>query len=544
VFVGGCTLEAAESICAATASESTNVLDRMAGLVEKSLLLAEPSPDGMMRYRLLEPLRQYGRERLELDGDANAMRDRHATFFLSLAERAAAALVGPDGPAYRAWLGQLEREHDNLRAALRWLVAQGRVESAQRLGGALRYFWLFRGYVSEGRAWLTEIAVLPEGAVPTAAQARVLSGTAMLAVVQGDYDAAWEWAQEAETLWSVLDNPWERAIALLNLGTSAAARGERDKARALHEEGVRVSRAAGDRTTEALHLHGLSELAFAASDYPTARARAEEALALCRELEWASPRNSPQILGLRGEVSLEEGDLSSARAYFEESLARARAIGWPWGIALALVRVGHVASEQGDVACASEVFREALAMHRAQGNRAGLVSSLVGLAHLEVRCGRPERALRLAGAVTVLRASLHAPPSATEAGRLERWIALSTEALGEDAASELAAGGLLSLDQAIDYALAPPDAGPAAAAQAHLLRAAGPPISRLTPREEAVVALVAEGLTNRQIADELVISERTVESHVRHALEKLGAQSRIGLATWAVEHLTRTPRPR
>jgi non-specific serine/threonine protein kinase len=545
-FVGGCTLDAAESVCAATAREASSVLHRMGSLVEKSLVLAEPGPDGTMRYRLLEPLRQYGHERLELAHDADAVHARHATFFLTLAQRAAPALVGPHGPAYRAWLDRLEQDHDNLRVALRWLIAQRQVALAERLGGALRYFWLFQGYLSEGRAWLAELAALPAGPSPSAGRAQVLSGTVMLAVVQGDYAAASESAREAEGLWRTLENPWEHAIALLNLGTIAAAGGDRLDARSHFEEAIRISRAAGDRTAEALNLHGLAELAFSAGDYANATARscAEQALALSQAMGWASPRNTPQILGLLGDVRLEEGDLAAARAAFEESLVRARDIGWAWGVALALVRVGHVATEQGHLPRAHEVFVEALAIHRAQGNAPGIVSALAGFAHLAARSGHQGRALRLAGAVRTSQKTLYLPSNPAVVDRLERWIATSSWAPGEGAAIELAQGQKLSLDEAIRYALEPIEPHPDEAAPPRSALPLRQGTSGLTPREEAVAALVADGLTNRQIAETLVISERTVESHVRHALGKLDLPSRVGLATWALEHGIRSPRSR
>jgi predicted ATPase/DNA-binding CsgD family transcriptional regulator len=542
-FVGGSTLETIEAVCAATAEESTTLLDALASLVNQSLLLAEPGPEGTMRYRLLEPLRQYGHERLALHPDADSIAARHAACFLDLAERAAPDLVGPHGPAYRTWLQRMEQEHDNLRAALQWLLTRDQLEQALRMGGALRYFWMFQGYVSEGRAWLAELIARSQETAPSTERARVLSGAAMLAVVQGDYDAAWAWAREAEALWRTLDNPFERAIVLLNLGTAASARGQPSEARAFHEEGVRISRAAGDRTAEALNRHGLSEIAFAEGDYPTARAHAEEALGLARAMGWTSPRNSPQILGLLGEASLGEGDLPAARAFFEESLTRARQIGWAWGVALALVRIGHVAAEQGDLVYAREALTEALAMHRAQGNRVGLLAVLAGFAHLADRGREPSRALRLAGATTALAETLNTGLPPTELARLPRWVTASTRALGDRAPREVADGRALSLEEAIATALATPPIKSQSPKSLGASLAAGSPPSGLTPREEEVVALVAQGLTNRRIADHLVISERTVETHVRHALDKLELTSRVGLATWALQHNLRPPHP-
>jgi DNA-binding CsgD family transcriptional regulator len=237
-----------------------------------------------------------------------------------------------------------------------------------------------------------------------------------------------------------------------------------------------------------------------------------------------------------GEVSLEEGDLVAARAFFEDSLAKARETKWGWGIALALVRVAHVAIEQGDQERARAVLAEGLAGHRAQGNRAGLISCIEGCAHLEARRGHAEQAVRLADAAAAMRDAIHAPLSPTERHRLERWLAPARGVLGhhpaQDATPDVRA---LPLDRTIDQALASVErilnepAEPRVGAAPGL----GP---QLTPREQEVLALVAQGHSNLEIAERLVISERTVESHVRNMLGKLRLSSRIGLAVWAVEH--------
>jgi len=537
IFAGGCTLEAAEAVCAGDGVATNDVLDLIARLVDRSLLLAERSPEGAGRYRLLETLRQWAQDRLAATGYADRLRDRHAAYFLAVAEGAAPHLVGIDDQRFQAALEQLTREHDNLRAALRWLVTCNEVDRAQRLGGALRYFWFFQGYLSEGRAWLAELLSLQASATPTSGRARVLSGASMLTLLVGDYDTSWTMGREAVTLWEELDNPLEHALALVPLGSVTGIRGDRTQARVLHQRGVELSRAAGSRVTEALHLHGLSELAFADGDYAQARARANEALAVPRELGWTHPRNSPQILGMLGDVSVEAGDLTAARAHFEESLAKARETGWGWGIALALVRVAHVAIEQGDEDRAGGLLTEGLLSHRAHGNRAGILSCLEACAHLEATRGHAEQALRLAGLAAAMRDAIHAPASPTEQRRLDRWLEPAGRSLGDQTADEvLPQAHAESVELAVEDALAalnrpldqpiPPDGRSRARSST----------TALTRREQEVAALVALGQSNLAIADALVISERTVEAHVRNMLGKLRLNSRVQLATWAVAH--------
>lgn len=359
----------------------------------------------------------------------------------------------------------------------------------------------------------------------------------MIALLIGDYDASWTLGLEAVALWEQLESPLEHTLALVPLGSVTGLRGHRAQARALHEWGVELSRAAGSRLTEALHLHGLSELAFADGDYTEARARTEEALVVPQELGWTHPRNSPQILGMLGEVSLEEGDLVAARTHFEDSLAKARETGWGWGIALALIRIAHVAIEQGDEARACSLLTEGLLNHRRLGNRAGILSCLEACAHLEATRGHAQKALHLAGLAASMRAAIHTPASPTEQCRLERWLEPARERLGEQASEEVLAEALpRSVEQAADEALAvlnAPVDEPASGLGPLLARSAAPALTR---REQEVAALVASGQSNLAIADALVISERTVEAHVRNILGKLRLNSRVQLATWAVAH--------
>jgi non-specific serine/threonine protein kinase len=190
VFAGGWSLEAMESVASGDYLERDDLLDVLQRLVDKSLVLADHVPDPP-RYRMLETLRQFGQARLHEDGAAPAARERHATFYLGLAEEAEHELLTD---ADRVWLRRLEAEHDNLRSALRWLIAQGDVERAQRLAGAARRFWLLHGHLTEGRRWLEQALALPppdqDRPATRRARAKVLHGIANLALGQSDLASA------------------------------------------------------------------------------------------------------------------------------------------------------------------------------------------------------------------------------------------------------------------------------------------------------------------------------------------------------------------
>ena len=288
MFAGGWTQEAAEAVCAGVPGgpgpagtdgpEGTElapaaVLDLLAGLADQSLVVAEEQPDGAPRYRLLETLREYARERLEARGEAAAVRDRHAAHFLALAE---AARPHFQGPHQAAWFARLEREHDNLRAALDWLLAAGRAGPALRLGCALYQFWDTRGHWREGRAWLARALALPAAAPRRRAPPGRRPSTRR---------AGWRTARASvpppAPSWR---RPARLAEAVGNFGQVARRRGDLPEARALYEESLAVDRALGNARDVANALGNLAAVAAEQGDYGGARALQAEHLRLAQEL--------------------------------------------------------------------------------------------------------------------------------------------------------------------------------------------------------------------------------------------------------------------
>jgi predicted ATPase/DNA-binding SARP family transcriptional activator len=401
VFAGGCTLKAAETVCAdidpqmsaderrcsrrsplhssadicGSYGRKGAVLDLLTRLVEKSLVLYEER-SGEGRYRLLEMIREYAREQLAASDEMEVLRERHARFFLSLAEDAEPELGGPDQVRL---LDRLEREHDNLRAALAWPLESQEIELGLRLGSALEGFWCPRGHVTEGRTYLLRLLAHPAVAAPTAAHARALSTAASLTSFQGDNHAARALHEESLAIWRRLEDRAGIATQLLHLGYVAWNQWDWTTARALAEESLAIRRELGDRRQIAHALTLLAEVLRQGIDRPAARALFEECLALWRELG-----DRAQIVwGLNNLAcaALELGDMEAAHAAFEESLALAQQLGDRMGIARAVEGLGDVAWFREEFTVAGACYEQSLALWRELDYKDALVQTLCALGH-------------------------------------------------------------------------------------------------------------------------------------------------------------------
>ena len=487
VFAGGWPLAAAEGVCAGDGLDAADIFALLVDLVDKSLVVAEPEGDEA-RYRLLEILREYGGERLREVGEEAVVRRRHLEWY-------AAYVAGTHrktrGAEQGVWLGRLERDHDNVRAALAWSQsAPDAVEAGLRLAGEMWPFWHMRSYFTEGRRWLNGALALPDAAAAAA-----------------------------------------RPAALFGAGTLAQARGEYETVEALFAESLARARELGDHLYTGGALLGLGRLEFIRGHYERSVALTEECLTVFREI---GERYAIAIaVGGLGLVAQAQGDYARAAALYEEGLTLFQEQRDRHGAAWSLHYLGLVAQAQGDLARAGVLYREGLVLRRELRDEAGIAQCLEGLATLAGAQDQPERAARLLTAAAALRATLGAALSPQEQADCERTRVSVRARLGEHAfAAASAEGRALPLEEAIDYALA--SAAPTAAPGA-------PPVERaavghptlLSRREREVAALLTQGLTNRQIADELVISEWTVDSHVRHILTKLAVRSRAQVAAWA-----------
>jgi predicted ATPase/DNA-binding CsgD family transcriptional regulator len=521
VFAGGWTLEAAQTVF------NSEVLARLARLVDQSLVVAERPGSGSMRYRMLEPLRQFALERLERRG-AVAVRDRHAAYFVTLAESAQIALWGRGMRG--SWIPRLAPEHDNLRTALRWLIQSADFEAARRLGAALPRYWLFTGHVKEARAWLDELLTLPSPEAATVTRARLLVGAMAAAGYEQDLKSCVVFAQRALTLARQVGDAWATAYALFFWAPLAAIiDGSADQARALLTEGISASRLAGDRVLEAMHMSWECLIRLTANDESGAQASAETALRIATEV--GAPRECARAMCLLGSVSYHRGDLQMGLELLERGCAGWESEAEPLEVLLMLRTLVFVAVDLSDLARARAYLRRRMDLWDALGRQPWFVHGLLeGFAYLSGQLGQHARVLRLAAA-TEASVALGAQPAYYGGRTLDGIIGIARETLGAEAsAQEWKLGQSLSTDQALGYACEllndkteqPPDR----------IRDGRFP-GGLSRREVEVLRLVAAGRTNREIAAELVLSERTVAHHVDSILTKLGVSTRSAATAFA-----------
>jgi non-specific serine/threonine protein kinase len=495
-------------------------------LVDKSLVVTETTSDGALRHGMLEPIRQYAREKLEEDSEAEAVHMRHAEFFLALAEAAETKLLGPEQVA---WLDRLEAEHDNLRAALFWTLEQGEAEIPLRLAGALYRFWWMRGYFEEGLRWLER--ALSTTTAPLAARAKALQG-AGLAALQGDNEQATLLFEESLYISQELGDKAATADALHNLGVILYQRGEYARARRAFEESRILSRELDDEQGVAFALGGLGDVAYFQGDYEYAGDFYEKSLALHRKF---GDRHSVAIvLNNLGEVANIRGDYERAATLAQESLVLFRELGGKLGMAQALLTLVEASFEQGDHRQATALIGDSLSISRELGTGVVAAEGLDMLAKLALAHGEPARAARLFGGANGLRESAGAALTPYTRSELERYASPARGRLDQATwEAAWAEGKAMGLKEAVEYALSEEETAiPVPPASE---RPSADASSALTRREGEVAALVARGLTNRQVGAELTISEHTAATHVRKILKKLGLRSRSQLSAWVAQ---------
>jgi ATP/maltotriose-dependent transcriptional regulator MalT len=516
--------------------EEGEVLDLLSGLVEKSLVVARRSDQGGMRYRMLEPVRQYARERLEEGGEVEAVRRRHAEYSLTLAEEAKPHLWGPEETE---WLERLEAEHDNMRAAISWTLEGADVELGLRLAGALGWFWDARGHFGEGRRWLEAALAKDGGQGSAAARARVLEELGWLAFRQSDLDRAVLSAEHGLELNAEAELGGDLVAGFrLILGQAAWMRGDHERAKALHEESLALYRQERNKRGIAWALGGLGNVSDDQGDHGRAKELYEEAIALSRELGGAVPL-APGLISL-GAIFLLEGDYERAVELNEESAALLRERGKRGGLQYALDNLGWAAIARGDHERGRGLHEESLALCKEQGDKLIASESLEGLACVAGAEGEAEGAARLFGAAQALREAVGYHHMPEEDALREPYLATTRSRLDEAAwQAAWAEGREMSMEQAIEYALSEkePSATPPSptTGQSSLSSLPEHP-GGLTSREVEVLGLVAEGLTNTQVANRLFLSPRTVQRHLNSIYHKLGVSSRAAATRFALEH--------
>jgi predicted ATPase/DNA-binding CsgD family transcriptional regulator len=557
VFVGGCTLKAVEAVCGEADTGALGALDGVASLLDNSLLQQTEQAGGEPRFVMLETIREYGRECLEASGEKEEIQRAHANYSVVLAEEAEPKLCSAER---ENWVHRLEREHDNIRAALSWSVERKEAVVALRLGGALWRFWLLQGHLSEGREWLEKAlaigvpqagrltgaesgALTPQ--VPSTVRAKALGGAGVLAHSQGDSRQAKGLCEESLALFRELEDKRGIAASLnglgLIVGQATRARNDYAVARALYEESLAIVRELGDIWGIAETLWDFARVAFYQGDYTAGYPLCQESLAIFREL--GDRRRIAEVLGsLAGYMAFYQGNYIDELISMEESLAIMRELGDRRSSAKLLWFLGHAAFVQEDYAKARTFYEEALAILQELGIQWFIASCLDGLAEVAVAQRQLEWAAHLLGAAALLREALGVSPPPYNLATYERAVATTRAQLGEERfAAAWAEGRKMTLEQVLAEqagATTPGQTSTVPTIQQPASTSAPPPAypNELTPREVEVLRLVASGLSNAQVGEKLIISPRTAHAHVRSIYSKLGITSRSAATRYAIDH--------
>ncbi len=538
VFAGGWDLGASEAVVSGGGVEQSEVLELLSGLVEKSLVVAEPTAgSGRGRYRLLDPIRQYALEKLEQSGEAEDVKRAHAEYFLAVAEEAEPQLIGP---RETEWFERLVEELDNFRAALSWVSEHGEAELSLRLAGALGSFWFWEGHCGEGRRWL-ERALTQGGTTSALARAKALGAVSLVASQLNDHARAKEAAEEGLRLseeagteggrrpFFVWNSP--TTFFLNRLANVSMEEGDHERARALGEESLALSRQANEAQGIVWSLLTVAIAATLRADYEESERRYAEGLSLARELDSAYARFL--YLVNWGWTALLRGDHQRATMLIEEAveLAQERRRGFMGLLSRPLGNLGWAALLGGELGRAKVQFGENLTFSKALGEKATLLMSLEGLACVAGAEGETLRAARLFGAAEALTEEMGYRLVPQERAVLEPYQASVRSQLGEAGWEEAQARGrAMGLDEAIEYAVSQEKPSTAT------LSSASEHPAGLTSREVEVLRLVATGLTNAQVAKELFLSPRTIQRHLNSIYRKIGVSSRAAATRFAVEH--------
>lgn len=556
VFAGGGALAAVDAICWDEAEQGPDMveqatlrLNKLTDLADKSMLQLTPDLTGELRFSILETLREYGLEKLKAEGEEQTLRERHALYFLKLAEQADLA---KSSSQQKTWLDRLETEHDNFRVALGWAIVQAQLltqakatnhnvtrvealnssyptppegcsayhfsELALRMSSLLAWFWDSHGHLSEGRRWLAQALGSLESqrleecnsyliTRERQVRAKALNAAGNLARKQDDNLQAATFLQEALALRRQLGQLPEIGLTLNNLGALAYHQGDYAEALKLYEESLAIKLKLGDKRSIALSLNNLAELHHAQG-------------------------NEEKVIDL-----------------FEESLKLLQEVGDRHNTALVLLNLGVATGDQGDYRRARVLLTQSLEILGELGDKFHLAEILERLAGL---IGEPEQAARLFGAAASLRVGIGAPMSENYRERYEQSLQTAKSQIDPLIwANYWTAGQHMNLEEALDYALVKlsvqskleeqtPKLTPAVASTTSSSgltpKTSFDNASGLTQREVEVLKLVAGGLTTAKIAEKLILSPLTVQAHLRSIYSKLEISSRSAATRYALEN--------
>jgi predicted ATPase/DNA-binding CsgD family transcriptional regulator len=552
----GWNLDMAEQVCSDEAIGPDAVLGLLISLIDKSLVVLDGEAAGDARYRLLDTIREYAAERLETAGEAGALALRHRDCIVALVEATVGGMFNRGEPPWPVRLAVYRRgiaEYGNFRIALQTSLAHGHADEGLRLCIGLRNMWLPHGDARVAATWLDRFLVLPDAEVSPPVRGRALAVRAETAFDLQDYDTLLRCATESLELSRACGDDFPVPTALRVISQAAARAGRASDAAASIEEAIAAAEAAGNDWEAGLTQATKAAIAVRQGKLKSAQRAYETALEILSDNNrWGVAQVSYGM----GTLARTRGDAEMAVRYYADAMEIFRELDARPDIARCQAGIGWIAVTTGDYDQAQESLAEALRLNQVGGQRLGIARGLEAFAALAAARQQPGRAARLAGAACQLRESLG---HGTGIGpRIEEVLDFARGRLGASAAAALFAEGRETVaEDAVGFALAPDQdqlmPGPAAAAEpawtdpSRLAALAGSGSRQdtggahrgptpLTPREHEIVILIAQGLSNREIADELVISPATAARHVANILAKLGFSSRTQVASWATRH--------
>jgi predicted ATPase/DNA-binding CsgD family transcriptional regulator len=528
IFSGGATLDALEFVCSRKGVKSDEVLEALSRLVDKSLVIVDRLERSETRYHLPETIRQYALEKLGEAGGEAGSRDQHVEYFIRWAEEAEPHLNDPEQVE---WLNRYEAELDNLRVALEWCNAdERRARNGLRLAAACGRFWRVHGYLSEGRLRLTEALAKAGAQERTMARARALMFLANHEYLQSDYPAMRPVAEEALSIWRELGQEGKAGAAytLDLLGELGTEEGDYVHTPVLFREAMDIYMELDD-------LHGMGQIhmqfgwaAMRAGDYPKAQYHLEEFQKLAQQV--GDRTDVAYALSGLGEVAVRQGQYERAASLLEQGLEINQLRGDKWGTATLLGSLGWIALRQGDYPRLRERLGESLNIRTELGDRGGIAWCLEKLGEAKVEQSEFQDAAKIFGYAEAVRAPIGSMIDPADLGEYEVILSKLRSALGSDAlAARWQEGAAMRLDEVIDLALRESESIPEPS------RTEKEKFGGLTAREREVATLIAQGKSNREIAESMTVGVKTIETYVTRILNKLNFDSRVQIATWAVE---------
>jgi predicted ATPase/DNA-binding CsgD family transcriptional regulator len=559
VFAGGFTLEAAQAVASrggeASRSQAGDIpfsaiprhldastLDLLAALVDQSLV-RRLEPGDESHFGMLETIREFGLEQLAASGEEDAIRERHASYFLFFAEGAEPHLRGPE---QYAWLDRLEQEHPNLRAAMQTLRAGDNREGALRLAGALGRFWEARGHIGEGRGLLEALFAEASSdlSLPAATLAKALNWSGTLASIQDDYATTRQRYLSALAQYEAASDDRGAAWCLNGLAVQEIMQGHVGQAEPPLLDALERYRALGDDWGVAFTTANLGWLAQLGGDPLRAQRAFRESLTRYRAS--GDPEGVAAALSFLGSASKDLGDHAQARLLLEEAIALLQECGNPLRLAFTHLQLGFVRQAQGDHAAAVARFQEALGVCQDLGTELGYAQCFEGMAASMLALGFPARTVRILSAAVAVRRVVASQLTPAEATVVEGVLEDARRSLGNAAFSAAwESGRALPIERILAEALASDVAIPSlegTAASTSIAAAEGdaaPAVLSgfdLTRREQEILALLCKRFTDIEIAGQLFISPRTASTHVSRVIDKLGAANRRDAAAIAARH--------